>query len=141
MLEVVCAVAMLALLAAILVPRVPRGTSQPRLEGYAFEVASLLKADRSAALQRRGAVSSAIDAPARRIMSGASDRVIAIPADVKVDALLPRQCNGRPAQSTISFFPSGMSCGGTIRLSRAGTDYEVRVNWLTGGVEIVGRTL
>jgi general secretion pathway protein H len=37
----------------------------------------------------------------------------------------------------IQFLPSGMSCGGTIFLSRLGTTLEVRVAWLTGGVEIV----
>ena len=36
-----------------------------------------------------------------------------------------------------SFFSTGMSCGGVITLSRLGSGYEVRVNWLTGGVEIV----
>jgi general secretion pathway protein H len=30
-----------------------------------------------------------------------------------------------------------MSCGGTIALTRLGTGYQVRVNWLTGGVEVV----
>ncbi len=30
-----------------------------------------------------------------------------------------------------------MSCGGTIFLSRPGTTLEVRITWLTGGVEIV----
>ena len=30
-------------------------------------------------------------------------------------------------------------CGGAIALSRAGMRYEVRVNWLTGGVDIVSQ--
>jgi general secretion pathway protein H len=30
-----------------------------------------------------------------------------------------------------------MSCGGTIALSRLGRRYEIRVNWLTGGIDIV----
>jgi len=33
--------------------------------------------------------------------------------------------------------PSGMSCGGVITLSRLGMIYQIRVNWLTGGVDIV----
>jgi len=37
----------------------------------------------------------------------------------------------------INFFGSGMSCGGTIELTRLGAGYQVRVNWLTGGVEVV----
>jgi general secretion pathway protein H len=30
-----------------------------------------------------------------------------------------------------------MSCGGTLALTRLGVGYQVRVNWLTGGVEVV----
>jgi general secretion pathway protein H len=30
-----------------------------------------------------------------------------------------------------------MSCGGVVVLTRPGVGYEVRVNWLTGGVEVV----
>ena len=31
----------------------------------------------------------------------------------------------------------GMSCGGAIALTRLGVGYQIRVNWLTGGVEVV----
>jgi general secretion pathway protein H len=32
-----------------------------------------------------------------------------------------------------------MSCGGAIALTRLDVGYEVRVNWLTGRIEIVSR--
>ena len=133
----VCVLAIVAMLAAILLPRMPTATSQPRLEAYAVEVAALLKADRNAALLRCGAVSAVVDARARTVRSGSSPWIILVADDVVLDELLPQRCNGRPGLSTISFFASGMSCGGTIRLTRFGSAIEVRVNWLTGGVEIV----
>lgn len=133
----VCVLAIVAMLAAILLPRFPTATSRPRLEAYAVEVAALLKADRNAAFSRYGAVSAVVDARARTVRSGSSAWIVRVPQDVVFDALLPQRCNGRPALSTISFFASGMSCGGTIRLTRQGSAIEVRVNWLTGGVEIV----
>jgi general secretion pathway protein H len=139
LLEMVCAVAMVALLAAILLPRLARGTSRPRLEAYAIETATLLKADRNAAIWRRGAVAAEVDAAGRTVKSGSSGRVVHVPEDVVFDALLPERCGGRPALSSISFFATGMSCGGTIRLTRLGNWYEVRVNWLTGGIDVVAR--
>jgi general secretion pathway protein H len=139
LLEMVCAVAMVALLAAILLPRIPRGTSRPRLEAYAVEAAALLKADRNAAIQRRGAVAAEVDAVGRTLRSGSSGRAVRVPDDVVFDALLPERCDGRPALSAISFFATGMSCGGAIRLTRLGNWFEVRVNWLTGGIDIVAR--
>jgi general secretion pathway protein H len=30
-----------------------------------------------------------------------------------------------------------MSCGGVIALTRPGAGFQVRMNWLTGGVEVV----
>jgi general secretion pathway protein H len=139
LLEMVCAVAMVALLAAILLPRIAGGTSRPRLQAYAVETAALLKADRNAAMRRRGAVAAEVDAVGRTIRSGSSDRVVRVPEDVALDALLPQRCDGRPALSSISFFATGISCGGTIRLTRLGNWFEVRVNWLTGGIDIVAR--
>ncbi len=107
LLEIVAVAAIVAMLAAILLPLAPRGTSRQRLAAYAVEAAAR--------------------------------RVLQIPGDVAVQALLPLTCNERPARSTISFFATGMSCGGTIVLSRLGTGFEVRVNWLTGGIEVAAR--
>jgi general secretion pathway protein H len=137
LLEVVCVISILAILAAILLPALPRGTSRARLESYAVEVASLLKADRNGALRRRIQVATEINPMMRTVRSGATGRAVAIPADVGFDAVLARRCNQRVAGPTIRFFPSGMSCGGVVKLTRLGAGYEVRVNWLTGGVEVV----
>ena len=139
LLEIVCVLAIVALLAAILLPRIPGGTSRPRLEAYALETASLLASDRSAAIRRHMQISTDVDALARSVRSGATGRVVRVPDDVVFDAVLPKLCNHRPAYSSIGFLPSGMSCGGTIVLTRMGAGYEIRVNWLTGGVEVVSR--
>jgi general secretion pathway protein H len=131
--------AIVAMLAAVLMPAMSGSTSRPRLEAYALEVATVLKTDRTAAIRRHMLVATDINAPARVIRSGATGRVVRIARDVVVDAVLPDRCNRRLASSVISFLPSGMSCGGVIRLSRPGIGYEVRVNWLTGGTEVVAR--
>ena len=137
LLEVVCVLAIVTLLAAIVVPALSRGTSRARLESYAVEAAAMLKADRNAAIRTRTQVATQIDPPQRLVRSGATGRVIRLPQDVKFEAILAARCNQRPAGSTIRFFASGMSCGGAIALTRLGVGYEVRVNWLTGGVEVV----
>jgi general secretion pathway protein H len=137
LLEVICVVAIIAMLAAIILPGIPRGTSSARLESYALETASLLKADRTAAIRRRTQIATEVNAGARSVRSGATGRVVRVPDDVVFDAMLATRCNQRPAAFSINFFASGMSCGGTIALSRRGIGYQIRVNWLTGGVEIV----
>jgi general secretion pathway protein H len=139
LLEMVCVLAIIALLAAVLLPIVPRETSRSRLQAYALQIATLLKADRVAAISRRTGVATLVDAGARAIHSGASSDSIRIPDDVRFDALLPQTCQRQAALSTISFFANGTSCGGTIALTRFDAGFEIRVNWLTGRIEIVAR--
>jgi general secretion pathway protein H len=140
LLEMVCVIALIAMIAAVLLPFLPRHTSRSRLQAYALEAATLLKADRNTAIRRRADVSTLVDAPSRAIRSGATSQIVRIPDDVRFDALLPQTCRQRAALSTISFFADGMSCGGSIALSRLDTAYEIRVNWLTGRIEIVSRS-
>jgi general secretion pathway protein H len=137
LIEVICTLAIISLLAAIVMPMLPRGTSRSRLESYAVETAALLKTDRNAAIRRRTQIVTDVNAPARAIRSGATGRIIRVPNDVTFDAALATSCNQRRATETIRFFASGMSCGGVIALSRLGVGYQIRVNWLTGGVEVV----
>lgn len=139
LLEMVCVMAIVALLAAISLPRLPTATSHQRLEAYAVEVAAMLKADRNAAFVRRGPIETTIDARRRVVTAGSNGRVVRLPNDIVVEALLPQRCYGRQVRSNVTFFPSGRSCGGVVRLTRFDNGFEVRVNWLTGAVDILAR--
>jgi general secretion pathway protein H len=141
LIEMLCVLAIIGLLAAIILPAIPRATTRARLESYAVETAALLKADRNAALRRQIRVTTQVDAAGRSIRSGVTGRTIRLPNDVSLDAMLASRCADRNAGRAIDFFPSGMSCGGTLALTRPGMGYEVRVNWLTGGVDIVPQKL
>ena len=135
--EAVCVLAIVALLVAIILPAFPRATTQTRLAGYAVEIAALLKGDRNAAIRNHAMVATLLDPDRRIVRSGARQSVVEIPPDVIFSALLAQRCGGRPVDSAIDFFPSGGSCGGTIAIMRQGLGYQIRVNWLTGAVEVV----
>jgi len=139
LLEMVGVLALIAMMAAVLLPFVPHHTSRPRLQAYALQAAALLKADRNAAIRRGVDIATLVDATGRSIRSGVTADMIRIPDDVRFDALLPQTCKRHEVLSTISFFASGMSCGGAIALTRLDVGYEIRVNWLTGRIEIVSR--
>jgi general secretion pathway protein H len=141
LIEILCVLAIIGMLAAIILPAIPRSTTRAKLESYAVAAAALLKSDRSAALRRQIQVATQVDAASRSIRSGATGRVLRLPNDVAFDAILASRCADRIAGRSIDFFPSGMSCGGVIALSRPGMGLEVRVNWLTGGVDIVPQKL
>jgi general secretion pathway protein H len=141
LIEVICVIAIVTALAAVLLPAIPRGTSRASLHAYALEIAALLKNDRNAAIRRRTEMRTTIDVNSRAVRAAASGRIVQVPGDVRFDATLAARCNDRPAGSNISFFSSGMSCGGVLALSRLGAGFEIRVNWLTGGVEVVPRNV
>lgn len=140
LIEMVCVIALIALMATVSLPFLPQHTSRARLQAYAMETATLLKGDRNAAIGRRADIATLVDSSSRTIRSGATAQLLRIPDDVRLDALLPRTCRRRAALSTISFFADGMSCGGTIVLARLNAAYEIRVNWLTGRIEIADRS-
>jgi general secretion pathway protein H len=140
LIEMVCVMAIIGLLAAVLLPSIPRQTSRSRLEGYAIEAAAVLKADRNAAIRYRQEVTTRVDAGLRLVRSGATGEAVHLPEDVRFDALLPETCNQRTVFGVISFFASGMSCGGVIAFTRLDAGYEIRVNWLTGSIEVVARS-
>ncbi len=141
LLEIVCVVAIVALLFATALPAFPRATSRPMLEAYALRTAAVLKADRAAAVRRGAPVATEVNASNWTIRSGAGGQLVQLPRDVGFRAVVADQCGARAGGTTIQFLPSGMSCGGTIYLSRPGITLEIRVTWLTGGVEIVRGSL
>jgi len=141
LLEIVCVVAIIALLFATALPALPRGTSRPMLEAYALRTAALLKADRAAAVRRGASVATELNHSSWTIRSGASGQLLKLPRDVGFRSIIAEQCAARASGAAIQFLPSGMSCGGTIYLSRPGITLEIRVTWLTGGVEIVRGSL
>lgn len=137
LLETVCILAILAILVAVILPAMPHTTTRAGLEAYSMAAASVLKADRNAAIRRGTVVATNLSLTGGTIRSGANGRVVKLPGDVTFHAVLADQCGGQAVGTVILFFPSGMSCGGTIILTRPGVGYEIRVGWLTGGVEIV----
>ena len=137
LIEAVAVLAIVAMLAGLALPRWPQATTRPQLEAYALRAAAVLKADRMAAIRSRARVETSVNPAARTIASGSGAGVVHIPADVTFDALVAETCAGRVNDAWIDFLPSGTSCGGSLSLARPGAAYRVRVNWLTGGVEVV----
>ena len=83
----------MAILAAIVIPALPRGTSRARLESFAIETAAMLKADRNAAIRNRVQIATEVDAPLR-VDALRRDRPRHPRAGRRAfDALLAARCN------------------------------------------------
>jgi general secretion pathway protein H len=136
LIEVVAVMLIIALVAGLAVA-FTRGTGRAQLKAVALETAALFRRERlGAILTGRNRVVS-LDG-ARRLFVGDSGDVVAIPRDVAVSLLgIDEQWSGR--QAVVGFHPDGASSGAVLTLSRHGVEYEIRVNWYTGGVAVEGR--
>ena len=136
LLEVVCVLAIIGLLVALVLPAIPRGTSQARLAGYAVEIAALLKSDRNAAIRSHAQVATALDPGRRIVVSGATASVVEIPADVTFERCL-RSAVRQTCRRDDRFLSERRIVRGRYRYLPARRRISDRVNWLTGGVEVV----
>lgn len=135
LLELVLALAILGLIAALALPHVPRSTGPAALRAEAYRVAALLRQDRDAAIRRRADVVARLDLAARTVVAGADGRVVRLPRDIRID-LVQSDREATASGGGIRFYPDGRSSGGVVTLSRGALAWRVQVNWLTAAVTV-----
>jgi general secretion pathway protein H len=134
LIEVMAAMLIIALVASLVVTMTP-GTGRAKLKALTLETAALLRRERLAAILTGRDRQVSLDGEHRALV-GDGGGAIVIPPDVVVNVLGANELwSGRLAVAR--FHPDGASSGAVLRLSREGAEYEVRVNWYTGGVAIV----
>ncbi len=137
LLDVVIAMAVVALLLLLVLPSLPHETTPSRLGAYAAEVAAILKNDRSSAARTGREVGTHVDIAGKRIASGATGQAVALPRDVTLDLIASDTCRNARGEYAVVFAADGRSCGAVIRLAKGGLDWRIRVNWLTGFIDVV----
>jgi general secretion pathway protein H len=133
LIEVVAVMLIIALVASLAVAKMP-GTGRGRLKAVALETAALLRRERLGAVMTGRDRQVSIDGE-QRVLVGDGGDVVAVPRDVVLDVLgIDASWSGR--QAVVRFHPDGASTGAVLKLSREKAEYEIRVNWYTGGVAI-----
>lgn len=135
LIEIVVAMAVVALVVALVLPWVSREPGPAALEAKAYELAALFREDRNAAMFGRRDVVSRIDVTNRVAVSGSRGQSIKIPDSVGMD-LVQADVEAFPGGGGIRFFPSGRATGGAVTLRRGSIGYRISVNWLTAKVEV-----
>jgi general secretion pathway protein H len=137
LLDLVLAVAVFAFVVLVALPSLPQGTTPARHAAYALEVAALLKTDRTAAARTGREVATRIDVAERAVTGSANGQVILLPEDLNLEVVASDLCVAGPGRFAIVFAADGRSCGAVIRISKGGRDWRIRINWLTGFVDVV----
>ena len=138
LIEIVCALAIVALVAAL-----PAGLADPHVapawKPMRSRPPSLLIADRAAAMRRDvRRCYTQLDAKVAHTIASGSEASVAHSPEVDFWTRCSRAEIARAAalERAIVFLPNGMSCGGVIFIGRQNQAFEVRVNWLTGAVDV-----
>ena len=133
LIEVVAVMLIIALVASLAVTTMP-GTGRGRLKALTLEIAALLRRERLGAVMTGRERQVSVDGE-QRVLIGDGGDVVAVPHDVVLDILgIDALWSGR--QAAVRFQPDGASSGAVLKLSREKAEYEIRVNWYTGGVAI-----
>lgn len=132
LLEVLVVMAILAVVAAISVPALQRG-SKKAPDAIARDVQMLLWQARLRAIVRGQDETVLIDVPNRTLRYPTDDESIEIPDDMSFSMLVGRELLAQEKQAAIIFFPDGASTGAEIHIGEASGDgVTVVVPWLTG---------
>ncbi len=130
LMELMLALALIALLAAVALPKARPYDGGAALRAKAYEVAALLRQDRDAALKLDREVASVVDFSRRRVASGATREAVQLPDMFRMRLSADRFSGFR-------FFPDGRSTGGDLVLDAGGgRRLKLTVNRLTSAVEI-----
>jgi general secretion pathway protein H len=135
LLDMALALSLLLLLFAVIWPSMGRGTSKAKQAATALSIANLLRADRSAAALEGSARGTRIDL-AHRVITSAAGRTIAVPEDLSMELFAGSSCTRGDRLFVISFAPDGSSCGASLFLRKQNSLYVIRVNWLSGMIDV-----
>ena len=133
LIEVIAVMLIISLVASLAVTMMP-GTGRAGLKALTLQTASLLRRERLGAMLTGRDREVSLDGE-RRVLVGDGGDMVALPRDVVLDILgVDALWSGR--QAVVRFHPDGASTGAVLKLSREKAEYEIRVNWYTGGVAI-----
>jgi general secretion pathway protein H len=136
LLDLALAVTVLLLLFAVVWPFVGQGTSKAQQAAVALDIATLLRVDRSLASGKGVSMATRFDL-ARRTVTGATGRRIDVPGDLAMTVTTGAACMQGTQRFAISFAPDGTSCGGVVALSKGTEAHAIRINWLSGAIDVV----
>ncbi|MBZ9809191.1 MULTISPECIES: hypothetical protein [unclassified Mesorhizobium] len=135
LIDVVAALAIVALAAFVLMPRPRSSIGAAELSAEAVRVSGEFRKGRAKALTTGSVADVTVDPGSGHIQVDGADP-ISIRDGVAVNWVTSDRCPVRGGTRALRFLADGRSCGGVMTLSASGRQIELRVDWLTGRVEM-----
>jgi general secretion pathway protein H len=130
LIEMLAALAVVALAAALVMPLVLRPSDALRLDAAARDLVAALRLTRAAAIARNADAALIIDAE-RRTFESPAVPARPLPADVRLKLKIaePERAQSRGG---FRFFADGSSTGGDVVLALNGKEVKICVDWMSG---------
>ncbi len=140
MIEMLVVLSIMALGAALVVPRIGggAGVSDGDLKSSARKVATGLRYARDEAIARRRETTLTLDLADRRFRVSDDTRDHELHPKIELKLYTAQSDLVDERRGSIRFFPDGGSNGGRVTLAGGERKVEVDVDWLTGRVAILG---
>jgi general secretion pathway protein H len=135
LIDVVLALTIVLLIAAVVWPMLGSGTSRTQQAATALDIATLLRIDRAAASLNGRPTGTLIDLGERTVI-GETGRRVSVPIDLAIEVTTSSQCIEGPQRYLIVFAPDGSSCGGVVKLKKEKEIYAIHISWLTGVIDV-----
>lgn len=130
--EMLVALAIMAVIMAVALPRLTRPSEGVRLAAAAREVIGALRLTRSAAIATNAELVWLIDVEKRSFSASAGGAQRTLPRDIRAELKVAEPERISASRGGVRFFPDGSSTGGEIALTLNGRRVKLCVHWLTG---------
>jgi len=136
LLELLIALAIMAGMLVLAVPRVGGAISHIALHSTAMQLAAELRLVRSAAIWSNTETGLSIDLARRQYWADGRVGVRTIPAEIGVELAGAVFEDASPAARRVHFFPDGSGDAASITLNDGGQRTSVTVDGLTGAIQV-----
>jgi general secretion pathway protein H len=126
----------MALLAAMVLPRLTGSQEKAALQSAARTVAAGLRSTRSLAMTQARAEAFVVDTASGDFRAGSTAIPVRVPKAIRLLLITSTQEQLSQHEGSIRFFADGSSSGGGVTLAAGNDRDQVLVDWLTGRVSI-----
>jgi general secretion pathway protein H len=141
LIELMIALAVIAALLAIFIPGTAHQAGHAELASTVRTIGSALRTTRMHAIAANEPDVFVVDVQNARYRAGARARAQALPTGIHVLLYTTQDETLSAMAGAIRFFPDGSSSGGGLTIGNGHDRYDVRVDWLTGGISIHEQSL
>lgn len=136
LIELLVVMGILALSLTLVPPMLGNAIDSSEIRNTARTLAAGLRYGRSQAVTSRNETAFTIDVQNRKFSVADRQKTLELPDQARIKLITAESEKLSEHEGAVRFFPDGSSTGGQIILAWKESEYNIDINWLTGGITI-----